>query len=120
MLHVCLVNDSDQLLGFPCKRRPQLHDASEFKVPGGMGDPYMVLAFFVFILWSFDPRKPILAQHWLATPLWFLVVGIFYRRCASPNAISSCVQRIEQKLSLRTKLPRPTAVANRFNEQVAT
>jgi len=59
------------------KRRPQLHDASKFKVPGGMGAPYMVLAFFVFVLWALTTQADTRAAL-LATPLWFLVVGMFY------------------------------------------
>ncbi|WP_413455006.1 amino acid permease [Glutamicibacter sp. FR1] len=61
------------------KRRPHLHDASKFKVPGGMGAPYMVLAFFVFILWALTTQADTRAAL-LATPLWFFVVGLSYAK----------------------------------------
>lgn len=59
------------------KRRPQLHDRSNFKVPGGLGAPYMVLAFFAFVLWALTTQADTLMAL-LATPLWFLAVGVFY------------------------------------------
>ena len=76
------------------KRRPHLHDASKFKVPGGMGAPYMVLAFFVFILWALTTQADTRAAL-LATPLWFLVVGLSYlkvRKSDSHQALRAAHQ----------------------------
>ncbi|MGP9529348.1 amino acid permease [Glutamicibacter sp. AOP5-A2-18] len=59
------------------KRRPQAHDTSVFKMPGGTFMPYVVMAFFVFLLWAFTKDADTLTGL-LATPIWFVVVGIGY------------------------------------------
>src|SRR5699024_695905 len=33
------------------RRRPELHEASKFKMPGGKPMVYVVFAFFAFVLW---------------------------------------------------------------------
>ena len=38
------------------KRRPHLHEASKFKMPGGIVMCWVVLAFFVFILWALTTK----------------------------------------------------------------
>ena len=58
-------------------RRPHLHDASSFKMPGGSFMPYVVLAFFVFILWALTTQADTLVAL-IATPLWFIGLGIGY------------------------------------------
>lgn len=58
-------------------RRPQLHAASKFKMPGGTFMPYVVLAFFVFILWALTTQPDTLSAL-LFTPLWFVAIGIGY------------------------------------------
>ena len=59
------------------KRRPQAHDESIFKVPGGTFMPWVVLAFFVFLLWAFT-QDPDTLMGMYATPIWFALVGLGY------------------------------------------
>ncbi|GGG45285.1 D-serine/D-alanine/glycine transporter [Kocuria dechangensis] len=59
------------------RRRPQLHAASRFKMPGGTFMPYVVLAFFGFVLWALTTQPDTLIALAL-TPLWFVVLGIGY------------------------------------------
>ncbi|MCQ2000016.1 D-serine/D-alanine/glycine transporter [Arthrobacter sp. zg-Y108] len=59
------------------KRRPQLHAASKFKMPGGVVMAYVVLAFFAFILWTLTTNADTL-QALLVTPVWFALLGIIY------------------------------------------
>jgi len=58
-------------------RRPHLHDASKFKVPGGRVMPYVVLAFFGFILWALTTQPDTLVAL-LVTPIWFIALGLGY------------------------------------------
>ncbi|MEV0598790.1 D-serine/D-alanine/glycine transporter [Streptomyces sp. NPDC050315] len=57
------------------KRRAHLHEASTFKMPGGIAMCYVVLAFFVFLIWALT-QKPDTLQALLVTPIWFIVLGI--------------------------------------------
>ncbi|WP_235732523.1 D-serine/D-alanine/glycine transporter [Mycolicibacterium septicum] len=57
------------------KRRPELHEASKFKMPGGIVMCYVVLAFFAFLIVAFALKEDTL-QAELVTPVWFLVLGI--------------------------------------------
>ena len=59
------------------KRRPEAHDSSIFKMPGGLVMPWVVMAFFVFLLWAFTKDSDTLAGL-IATPVWFILVGIGY------------------------------------------
>ena len=59
------------------RRRPQLHEASKFKMPGGSFMPYVVMAFFAFILWALTTQPDTLAAL-LFTPVWFVALGIGY------------------------------------------
>ncbi|MFZ1382720.1 MAG: amino acid permease [Scrofimicrobium sp.] len=59
------------------RRRPQDHAVSKFKMPLGRIMPYVVLAFFMFLLWAFTKDQDTLAGL-LATPIWFALVGIGY------------------------------------------
>ena len=59
------------------KRRPQLHAESKFKMPGGTFMPYVVLAFFGFILWALTTQADTMAAL-LFTPIWFVGLGIGY------------------------------------------
>jgi D-serine/D-alanine/glycine transporter len=56
------------------RRRPELHAASSFKMPGGVPMCWLVLAFFGFVLWALaqadDTRLAL-----LITPAWFVVLG---------------------------------------------
>lgn len=57
------------------KRRPHLHAASTFKMPGGTVMCYVVLAFFAFLIWAFTQQSDTL-QALLVTPVWFVVLGV--------------------------------------------
>ncbi|MDI9915210.1 D-serine/D-alanine/glycine transporter [Rhodococcus sp. IEGM 1379] len=57
------------------KRRPHLHAASKFKMPGGVVMCWVVLAFFVFILWALTTKDDTL-QALIVTPIWFVALGI--------------------------------------------
>ncbi len=59
------------------RRRPQLHQASKFKMPGGSFMPYVVMGFFAFILWALTTQSDTLTAL-LFTPLWFIGLGIGY------------------------------------------
>ncbi|HRO31168.1 D-serine/D-alanine/glycine transporter [Citricoccus sp.] len=59
------------------RRRPQLHAVSAFKMPGGTFMPYVVLAFFGFIIWAMTTQADTRAAL-LVTPVWFLVLGLGY------------------------------------------
>ncbi|NUS34947.1 MAG: amino acid permease, partial [Pseudarthrobacter sp.] len=56
------------------RRRPQLHAASTFKMPGGIPAVWVVFAFFAFVLWALTTQPDTLAAL-LVTPVWFLVLG---------------------------------------------
>ncbi|MDH6679275.1 D-serine/D-alanine/glycine transporter [Rhodococcus sp. LBL1] len=57
------------------KRRPHLHEASTFKMPGGVAMCYVVFAFFAFLIWAFTQKHDTL-QALLITPAWFIVLGV--------------------------------------------
>lgn len=57
------------------KRRPHLHEASTFKMPGGVAMCYTVFAFFAFLIWAFTQKHDTL-QALLVTPIWFIVLGV--------------------------------------------
>lgn len=57
------------------RRRPQLHEASKFKMPGGTAMCYVVLAFFAFLVWAFTQKSDTL-HALLVTPVWFVVLGV--------------------------------------------
>lgn len=59
------------------KRRPHLHASSKFKMPGGLFMPYVVFAFFGFILWALTTQSDTLSAL-LVTPAWFVLLGIGY------------------------------------------
>ncbi|MFE5775787.1 amino acid permease [Brachybacterium sp. NPDC056505] len=59
------------------RRRPQDHAASRFRMPLGGVMPFVVMAFFAFLLWAFTGASDTLAGL-LATPVWFLLVAIGY------------------------------------------
>ncbi|HSD37976.1 MAG TPA: D-serine/D-alanine/glycine transporter [Rhodocyclaceae bacterium] len=59
------------------KKRPELHAASHFKMPGGVAMCWACLAFFAFVLCLLlleeDTRTAL-----FVTPVWFIVLGIGY------------------------------------------
>ncbi|MBT1001607.1 D-serine/D-alanine/glycine transporter [Paenarthrobacter sp. DKR-5] len=56
------------------RRRPQLHAASAYKMPGGTAMVWVVFAFFAFLIWALTTQLDTL-QALLVTPLWFVVLG---------------------------------------------
>jgi D-serine/D-alanine/glycine transporter len=59
------------------RKRPQLHEASTYKMPGGVFMCWVCLAFFVFVLvllsLQTDTREAL-----MVSPLWFVLLGIGY------------------------------------------
>ncbi|MEU2980557.1 D-serine/D-alanine/glycine transporter [Streptomyces hirsutus] len=71
------------------KRRPHLHEASTFKMPGGIVMCYVVLAFFAFLIWALTQKEDTL-QALLVTPVWFVILGIawaVHRRRRRPDQV---------------------------------
>lgn len=65
-----------------CRKRPQKHAASIFKMPGGAFMAIICLLFFVFVIGLLmlesDTRQAL-----LATPIWFCILGIAYYQIKS-------------------------------------
>ena len=59
------------------KRRPHLHEASHFKMPGGIPMCIAAMVFFVFVLWTLTTNKDTLTAL-LYTPLWFVLLTFAY------------------------------------------
>ncbi|WP_343315561.1 amino acid permease [Brucella sp. BE17] len=59
------------------RKRPDLHEKSTFKMPGGRAAVAMVFAFFAFILWALA-QEPDTAVALKITPFWFLLLGVIY------------------------------------------
>jgi len=59
------------------RRRPQLHAASHFKMPGGVFMCYVCLAFFAFVLVLLTLQEDTL-HALLASPVWFLILAVGY------------------------------------------
>ena len=59
------------------RKRPEIHAASKFKVPGGKFTIYVTQAFLIFVLFLLtleqDTREVL-----MVTPLWFVVLGAGY------------------------------------------
>jgi D-serine/D-alanine/glycine transporter len=61
-----------------CKRLPQAHDESEFKMPLSKIMPYVAFVFFAIVLYALTlSDQTRIALYFL--PVWFIVLGIFYR-----------------------------------------
>jgi D-serine/D-alanine/glycine transporter len=59
------------------RKRPERHAASKFKLPGGVLMCYVVLAFFAFVIVLLTLQADT-RQALLASPAWFLILGIGY------------------------------------------
>jgi D-serine/D-alanine/glycine transporter len=59
------------------RKRPDLHEKSTFKMPGGRPAVMMVFAFFAFILWALA-QEPDTAAALKVTPFWFVLLAIAY------------------------------------------
>ncbi|WP_104181388.1 amino acid permease [Arthrobacter sp. B0490] len=56
------------------RRRPELHERSTFKMPGSSFMPYVVLAFFLFMLVALAQAEDTRLALFVA-PLWFILLG---------------------------------------------
>jgi D-serine/D-alanine/glycine transporter len=56
------------------RRRPHLHDASKYRMPGGVPMVCVVFAFFAFVLWALTTQPDTLLAL-LVTPVWFVLLG---------------------------------------------
>jgi D-serine/D-alanine/glycine transporter len=56
------------------RKRPELHEQSRFKMPGGVPMCWVVLAFFAFVIWGLTQAADT-RQALLVTPVWFVVLG---------------------------------------------
>lgn len=61
------------------KRRPELHAASEFKMPLGVFMSWACLLFFVFVT-TLLALEPDTAKALMVMPLWFIALAVLYRR----------------------------------------
>src|SRR6185437_9409473 len=70
------------------RKRPQLHEASIYKMPGGVFMCWVCLAFFVFVLVLLSLRSDT-REALIASPVWFVLLGIGYawkgRRAGTPS-----------------------------------
>ena len=57
------------------RRRPQLHAASSFKLPGSAFMPYVVLVFFVLMLVALAQAADTRLGLYVA-PIWFVLLGV--------------------------------------------
>jgi D-serine/D-alanine/glycine transporter len=72
------------------RKRPQLHQASKYKMPGGVAMCYACLAFFAFVLVLLS-LQPDTREALLATPAWFVLLALGYAwkgRRGSSGAVS--------------------------------
>ena len=60
-----------------CKRLPQAHDESEFKMPLSKIMPYVALGFFVIVIFALSLSDNTRIALYIL-PIWFLVLGTFY------------------------------------------
>lgn len=59
------------------RKRPDLHAASHFRLPGGLATVGMVFVFFAFVLWALG-QEPDTASALMITPVWFVLLGVVY------------------------------------------
>lgn len=57
------------------RKRPHLHAASKFKMPGGVAMCWVVLGFFGFLIWALTQQADTL-QALIVTPVWFIALGL--------------------------------------------
>ena len=59
------------------RKRPQLHQASKYRMPGGVFMCWVCLAFFVFVLILLG-LQPDTREALLASPVWFVLLAVGY------------------------------------------
>ncbi|WP_049818706.1 amino acid permease [Pseudomonas taiwanensis] len=67
---------------------PQLHIASRFKMPGGLLMPWLVLAFFAFVI-VLLALEPDTLHAMLCMPIWFTILAVAYRRKGKAPQLAS-------------------------------
>jgi len=71
------------------RKRPHLHAASQYKMPGGVVMCWACLVFFAFVLWLLTLQADT-RQALLAAPVWFGLLALGYawkgRRAAAVTA----------------------------------
>ena len=69
-----------------CKRLPQAHDESEFKMPLSKVMPYVALGFFAIVIFALSLNDNTRIALYVL-PIWFLILGTFYwlKTCKSPH-----------------------------------
>jgi D-serine/D-alanine/glycine transporter len=60
-----------------CKRLPQAHDDSDFKMPLNKVMPYVALGFFAIVVFALSLNDNTRIALYVL-PIWFLVLGVFY------------------------------------------
>ncbi|GAA3939131.1 amino acid permease [Pseudoclavibacter caeni] len=58
-------------------RRPELHERSHFRLPGGRVSVVVVFVFFAFLIWALAQAEDTRAAL-IITPIWFVLLGIIY------------------------------------------
>ena len=66
------------------KLRPELHEKSKFKMPGGVAMSYFVLAFLLFalVILSLEPDT---LKALIISPLWLIILAVTYRVLYKPR-----------------------------------
>lgn len=67
---------------------PQLHIASRFKMPGGLLMPWLVLAFFAFVI-VLLALEPDTLHAMLCMPIWFAILAVAYLRKGKAPQLAS-------------------------------
>ncbi|WP_178389088.1 amino acid permease [Actinomyces oris] len=56
--------------------RPELHEASAFRLPGGRVTAWLSLAFFAFVIWTLTLAHDTRIAVFFAAPLWLVTLGV--------------------------------------------
>ena len=56
--------------------RPELHEASAFRLPGERGAAWLCLAFFAFVIWTLTQAHDTRIAVFFAAPLWLVTLGV--------------------------------------------
>lgn len=66
------------------KLRPELHEQSNFKMPGGVFMSYVVIAFLLFAL-VILALEPDTLKALYVSPLWVVILAVTYRVLYKPR-----------------------------------
>jgi D-serine/D-alanine/glycine transporter len=76
-----------------CRRRPEAHDTSVFRMPLASFMPYVVLLFFVVVIYAVSLDGTTRTALYVL-PLWFLMLGILFLVKTYHNADYAMTQKI--------------------------